>query len=105
MPGESLALLLQISEEIDNLRQWEGQRRVIHVYLPDIVDLPVAPLNSRQPIADVGRKSFAVGVLLFAYEEIQLVNAVDRPILRKIRSTHSSQGWIEVDNVNDLIAD
>src|SRR5262249_48193210 len=98
VPGESVALLLQIGEEIDDSRQWESQRRVIHVLLPDKVHLPVSPFDSRQAIGDVGRKSFAVGVLLFAEEEIQLIDTVYRAIRRNLRSTHMGKGWIEVYN-------
>jgi hypothetical protein len=88
----TVALLLQIGEEIDDFQQWEGQRRVIHVFLPDKVYLPVSPFDSRQPISDVGRKSFAVGVLVFAQEEIQLIDTVNRVILRNLRSTHTGKG-------------
>jgi hypothetical protein len=56
-------------------------------------------------VSDVDRKSFAVGVLLFAQEEIQLIDTVNRAILRNLRSTHTGKGRIEVYNVNDLIAD
>src|SRR5262249_40781834 len=84
VPGESVGLLLQIGEEVDDLRQWEGQRRVIHVLLPDEVYLPVPPFDGRQPISDVGRKSFAVRVLVFAKEELQLIDTVNRTILRNL---------------------
>ena len=75
MPDYAVPLLLQIGEEIDDFRQWEGHRRVIHIFLPDKVYLPVSPFDSKQPISDVGRKSFAVGVLDFAQEEIQMIDA------------------------------
>jgi hypothetical protein len=65
----SVALLLQIREEIDDLRQGEGHWRSYMLFLPDKVHLPVSPFDSRQPISDVGRKSFAVGVLLFTQEK------------------------------------
>ena len=97
--------LLKVGKEIDDFRQWEGQRRVIHVLLPDKVYLPVSPFDGRQPISDVGRKSFAVGVFLFAQQEIRLIDTVNRAILRNLRFTHTGKGRIEVYDVNDLVAD
>src|SRR5262247_3859240 len=104
MPGESVALLLQIGEKVDDFWQWEGQRRVIHFNLPDKVDLPVSPLDRRQPISHVGRKTFAVRALLLAQEKLQLIDTVNRAILRNIRSANPREGGIEVCNVNDLVA-
>src|SRR5262249_9594947 len=101
----AVALLLQIGEEIDDFRQWEGHRRVIHVLLPNKVYLPVPPFYGRQPISDGGRKTFAVGGLMFAQEEIQLIDTVNRAILRNLRSTHTGKSRIEVYSVNDLVAD
>src|SRR5262245_54289652 len=105
MPGVSLALFLQIGQEVDHFRQRKDHWRVIHLFLPDKVDLPVSPLDRSQPISDVGRKSFAVGVLLFAQEEVQLIDTVNRAILRNLRSTRTGKGRIEIYNVNDLVAD
>jgi hypothetical protein len=44
-------------------------------------------------------------VLVFAQEEIQLIDTVNRAILRNLRSTHTGKGRIEVYNVNYLVAD
>ena len=44
-------------------------------------------------------------MLLFAQEEIQLIDTVNRAILRNLRSAHTGNGRIEIYNVNDLIAD
>src|SRR5215467_6906385 len=98
-------LLLQIGEEINDFRQWKGHRRVIHSFLPDKVNLPISPFDSRQAISDVGGKSFAIGVLLLAQEEIQLIYTVNRAILRNVRSTYSGNGRIKIYNVNDLVVD
>src|SRR5215813_9876314 len=103
VPWKSVALLLEIGEEIDDFRQWQGQRRVVHVLLPDEVDLPVSPLDRRQPIGDIGRKTFAVGVLDLAQEEVQLIDTVDRAIPRNLRSAHTGQSREEVHDVNDLV--
>jgi hypothetical protein len=105
VPDGSVTLLLQIGEEIDDFRQWEGHRWVIHVFLPDKVHFPVSPFDSRQPITDVSRKPFAVGVLLFAQEEVGLIDTVNRAIVRNFRATRPRKGRIEVYNVNDLVAD
>ncbi len=90
--GGHVALLLQVGEEVDDFRQREFQRRVVHVLLPDQVRLPVPPLDGGQLVGHVGRESFAIGVLLFAEEEIQLVHAVNRAILRDFRSAHAREG-------------
>ena len=42
-----VTLLLQIGEKVDNLRQGKFLRRVVHVFLPEEVHLPVAPLDGR----------------------------------------------------------
>ena len=65
-----VVLFLQIGEEVDDLRQRVSQRRVIHIILLDKVHLPVPPLDCGQPVSHISRKSFAVGVHLFAEEEI-----------------------------------
>ena len=34
-----------------------------------------------------------------------MIDSINRAILRNLRSTHTGKGWIEVYNVNDLVAD
>ena len=87
-----VALLLQVGEEVDDLRQRESLRRVVHVILPDKMRLPVPPLDGGKPVSHVGGESFAVGVLLLAEEEVQLIHAVNRAILRDFCSAHAREG-------------
>src|SRR5208337_3289245 len=50
-------------------------------------------------------ESFAIGGLLLAEEEIQLVNAINRAILRHFRSAYAGEGRVEVNYVDNLVVD
>src|SRR5829696_518636 len=58
--GTDVALLPQIGEQVDDLRQRKLLRRVVHVLLPDQMRFPVPPFYGRQPVGDVGGKSLTI---------------------------------------------
>ena len=98
-----VALLLQVREQVDDLRQRKLLWRGVHVLLPDQMRFPVPPFHSREPVGDVGGEAFAVGSLLLAKEKIRLVDAVDGTILRHLRPGEVREGRVKVDDVNDLL--
>src|SRR5215203_2077270 len=101
--GTDIALLFQIGEQVDDLRQWQLLWRRVHVFLPNQMCFPIAPLNGGKPVGNVSGESFTVGGFLFAEEKIQLVHAIDRPIFRNFGSADAREGRIQVDDMNDLV--
>src|ERR1019366_3201089 len=100
-----VALLLQIGKEVDELGQRQSQRWVVHVHLPYKMRFPVPPLDGGQTVSHIGGEAFAVGRLLFAKEEVQLVYSVNCTILRDLCATYAGEGRVHVHAVNDLVVD
>jgi hypothetical protein len=100
-----VVLLPEVREQIDELWRRQRLRRVLHLPLQDQVHFPIPPFDGGQPVGHERRETVAVGILLFAEEEVRLVHAVNRAIFRDLGSADVGKSCIEVYDVNDLVAD
>ena len=106
MVRQNVEFLFVVGEEVDDYRvtvgfhsgsedpRHRGNARSCGELLG--VDTEMSPPNGHDLIAEECDQTLAVGVSLLAQEEIGLVDAVDRPVVRNIGSNDAAQRREEI---------
>src|SRR5882672_53134 len=103
--GDDLSrVLARVRVEIEEQRHAELERGRHHRVLLVEMHLEVAPLHRLQAIGAKHEDPFAPRLVALATEQRGLIDAVDRPIVRQLRSEQRGDRREEVDRVHDLVA-